>query len=94
MAHLSGCGWRGVADIAPFENILIDTCGSQPESGLVEYAVRELGAQRVLFGSDAPGRDFASQLGRVLAADISEHDRQAILGGNALKLLQLKGDQE
>jgi predicted TIM-barrel fold metal-dependent hydrolase len=87
MAHLSGCGWRGVCDIAPFPNISVDTCGSQPESGLVEYAVRELGAARVVFGSDATGRDFSCQLGRVLAANVSDADRQAILGGNAQRLL-------
>ena len=94
MAHLSGCGWRGVCDIAPHENISLDTCGSQPESGLVEYAVQELGAERVLFGSDAPGRDFACQLGRVLAAAAADDDRAAVLGGNAKRLLGLHSSAE
>jgi len=90
MAHLSGSGCRGVADIKPYANISIDTCGSQPEQGFVEYAVEQLGAERVVFGSDAPGRDFSCQLGRVLGADITEDERRAILTDNAVRLLELE----
>lgn len=89
MAHLNGCGWRGVADIKPHPNVHVDTSGSQPEHGLVEYAAEELGAERILYGSDAPGRDFACQLGKVLGANLSETEREAILGGNAQRLLKL-----
>src|SRR3712207_6583780 len=32
-------------------------------------AVRELGAERILYGSDAGGRSFASQLAKVTGAD-------------------------
>ncbi len=49
--------------------------------------MRELGAQRVLYGSDAGGRSFASQLGKVMGATISDHDRKLILGANLKRLL-------
>jgi len=87
MAHLSGCAQRGIQDIKPFPNVLVDTSGSQPVAGLVEYAVRELGAERLLYGSDIPVRDFAGQLGRILSADIAEEDREKILFRNARRLL-------
>ncbi|MFQ5809488.1 MAG: amidohydrolase family protein [Armatimonadota bacterium] len=90
MAHLSGSGCRGVADIKPYPNVSIDTCGSQPEHGFVEYAVAQLGAKRVVFGSDAPGRDFSCQLGRVLAADITDKQRRTILTDNGARLLGLE----
>ena len=90
MAHLSGSGCRGVADIKPYPNISVDTCGSQPEHGFVEYAVEQLGAERVVFGSDAPGRDFSCQLGRVQGADITEEQRRAILTENGARLLGLE----
>ena len=54
---------------------------------MVETAVRELGAGRVLYGSDAPGRSFASQLGKVMGADVTEADRKLILGENLRRLL-------
>jgi predicted TIM-barrel fold metal-dependent hydrolase len=50
-------------------------------------AVRELGADRVIFGSDSGGRSIASQLGKVMGADISEADRRLVLGENLKRLL-------
>lgn len=91
MAHLTGCGYRGVADIQAQPNVSVDTSGSQPEHGIIEYAVAKLGAERVLFGSDAPGRDFSCQLGRVLGAELTRRQRELILGGNACRVLGLEG---
>jgi predicted TIM-barrel fold metal-dependent hydrolase len=50
-------------------------------------AVRELGAERVIYGSDAGGRSFASQLAKVMGAEIPEAARQLILGENLRRLL-------
>ena len=47
----------------------------------------------MLYGSDAPGRDVLCQLGRVMAADISDDDRQKVLRLNAEKLLGLDGGE-
>ena len=87
MAHLYGVGERGVQDIAPYPNVLLDTSGSDPESGLLDYAVDCLGAERILFGSDAPGRDFAIQLAKVAGAGLTDAQRGLILGGNAARML-------
>jgi uncharacterized protein len=88
MAHMA-FDWRiGVAAVADCPNVLVDTCGFDPELGSVEHAVAVLGAGRVLYGSDAPGRDVHGQLGKVLAARISENERRAILYGNAERLLR------
>ena len=90
MAHLTGDGERGVLDIADCPNVLIDTSGGQPEAGLVEYAVRKLGANRVIYGSDWPIRDFGVQVGRVRSAKLSEAQRELILHGNAERVLGLQ----
>jgi predicted TIM-barrel fold metal-dependent hydrolase len=50
-------------------------------------AVRELGAERVLYGSDVPGRSFASQLAKAVGADIPDSARELILSGNLKRLL-------
>ena len=44
-------------------------------------------SERVIWGSDAPGRSFASQLGKVLGAEIDEEARGLILGGNLKRML-------
>jgi hypothetical protein len=89
MTHLTGCGPRGVLDIRPCPNVYVDTSGSQPFSGVVEYAVEKLGAERVLYGSDTPIRDLACQLGRISGAKISRHARDLIFGLNAKELMGL-----
>ncbi len=86
MAHLYGAGFRGIADIASYPNIYVDTGGGEPEAGIIEFAVKEMGAERILFGSDAPGRGFAVQLGKVTGAGISEEFKEMILWKNATKV--------
>ena len=83
MAHLTGCKKRGVQDIKKYENIFIDTSGSQPEDGYLEYAIDELGADRIVFGSDFPGRDIGTQLGRIYSVDMDDEMRNKILYKNA-----------
>lgn len=89
MPHLTGCLHRGVQDVRPFENVYVDTSGSQGVAGMVEYGVRHLGAGRILFGSDMPGRDFSAQLAKVCGAKISARDKEMILRLNARRLLRL-----
>ncbi len=93
--HTGGDWARGIRVIRPFSNVHADLAGSDPTAGFTEMAVSELGAERVLFGSDAGGRSFASQLAKVLGAEISERARELILSGNLKRLLksilQVKG---
>jgi predicted TIM-barrel fold metal-dependent hydrolase len=95
MAHLAGGGWRGVRDIEDCPRVVIDTSGAQPHAGLVEYAVARLGADRVVFGSDWPIRDFAVQRSRVEGARLTGEQTSLILGGTMQRLLATKrgGDQ-
>ena len=90
MAHLSAAGMRGVLAVKDLSNVYVDTSGSQPFAGVVEYAIAKLGAERILYGSDIPGRDFSSQLGRIYGANVIEKERRLILGLNAQRLLGLK----
>lgn len=89
MAHLTGCGHRGVLAARGIDNLWIDTSGASPEAGIVEHAVANLGSNRVLYGSDLPIRDLPAAIGQVAGADISDADRDAIFYGNATKLLKL-----
>lgn len=88
MAHLVGCGIKGIEMVAKLPNVLIDTSGGQPEAGLVEYAVQKIGAERLLFGSDWPYRDCAVQKAKINEAEISSVDKKLILADNARKVLK------
>lgn len=86
--HAGGDWEQGIRAIRSHPNIHADLCGGDPTAGYAEMAVRELGPERVLFGSDVNARSYASQLGKVLGADISESHRRLVLAGNIKRLLK------
>ena len=86
-AHTGGDWELGIRAIRPAKNISTCVAGFDPTWGVVEMAVRELGADRVIFGSDAAGRSFASQLAKVTGAEISHAAQTLILGENLRRLL-------
>jgi predicted TIM-barrel fold metal-dependent hydrolase len=75
--------------LARYPNYHIDTASTQNLAWSVREAVDTLGADRVIWGTDAPGIDFAQRLGAVLASGLSESDQRKLLGGNAARLLRL-----
>ncbi len=89
MAHLNGVGYRGIEAVVDVPNVVVDTSGGDPESGLVEAAVHRLGPHRVVYGSDAPIRHFGVTMNKVLGAKITDRDKRAILWENALRILKL-----
>lgn len=86
-AHCGGNWEYGLQAFRSCPNVLVDLCGFDPTAGVTEMAVRTLGAERVLFGSDAPGRSFATQLAKVLGANVSEDAKRLILEGNLRRIL-------
>ena len=87
MAHAGGDWERGLRAVRHVPNIHPDTCGNDPEAGFTELAVQLVGAERLIFGSDATGRSFASQMAKVTGADISDEQQRLILGENLERLM-------
>ena len=63
--------------------VYLDLSGSVVDAGMVERAVRILGADRLLFACDM---SLTASVGRIRGAEISEADRRKILSENALKI--------
>jgi predicted TIM-barrel fold metal-dependent hydrolase len=83
----SGGDWElGVRVVRPQKNVLLEFAGSDPHSGSVDLAVKELGIDRVVWGGHGPSRSYATELGKVLDADLSRAERMKIFGGNFRKL--------
>lgn len=55
----------------------------------IEYAYRAVGPERIVFGSDYPFNDMASEVSKVRRARIPEEAKKMILGENARKTLAL-----
>jgi len=84
----TGADWEcGVLAVRDLKHVTVDLAGSDPTAGFTEMAVRELGAERVLYGSDVGGRSFASQLAKVMGSKIPESAKAAILRDNLQRLL-------
>jgi len=86
-AHAGGDWELGIRALRGVPNVTAEICGGDPTAGFVEMAVRELGAERVMYGSDFSGRSFASQLAKVYGADVSDDAKRLILAGNIKRML-------
>ena len=76
-------------------NVYIDTSSAASlKSGLIEWAAAEIGANRLLFGSDSPIYFSPSQKARVEHAEIDDGAKRAILFDNAARLLGYEATQQ
>lgn len=95
MAHMAGQpyafgNWHLAVEVAGrHPNLYLDTATSQIDSGMLEHAVRCLGPERILFGSDTPLLDPWVQRAKVEGADLDPVAKSLILGGNIARLLGL-----
>ncbi len=75
--------------VAQHPNCCIDTSGyGHDRVGMLEYAVKTIGPDRVLFGSDFSINDPSTVIARVHNAFLTEEQRTKILGENLLALLR------
>lgn len=69
------------------ENIYLELCGSWMTGKWLQTLVQEIGAHRVIYGSDFPFIDMRYSLGRALFAPITPEERLLVMGGNMRRLI-------
>lgn len=89
-AHAGGEWEKGIRAVKGSPNVWVETSGFDATAGFLEMAVRELGDQRIVFGSHLPSRSLGTELGKVLGANLSEESKQRILGENYRRLFPLE----
>ena len=82
---------RHIERMKKFDNYYLDISGTGIfRNGMLANAIKEVGSERILFGSDFPTCNPAMFVGGVVLDDlISKKDKQNILYKNAKKLLNL-----
>ncbi|MCK9150538.1 amidohydrolase family protein [Methanobacterium alcaliphilum] len=97
LAHLGNGFWDQTLEIADkFSNVRFDTAIAishinTPTTLDDEDAVdliKAIGAEKILFGSDYPWINPSGDIKRIKALEISENDKELILGKNAAKLFK------
>src|SRR3990172_6740820 len=71
-------------------NLYLETTGVTAEAKIAK-AVREIGAHRVLYGSDLPFHNPHVEMEKVRMAEMTEAERSLVLGGNAARMFGLSG---
>ena len=80
---------------ARFPNLSLDICGhGYQRMGVLELAVRQAGAGRVLFGSDFTINDPAGVIARIQNTDFNTQTKAGLLEGNCSRLLSEHGWKE
>lgn len=88
VAHLGGMLHIDAVKNAKHRNVYTDTSGMDSlRNTLIEYAVSQIGSDRILFGTDTYAA--GAQRGRIEYALISQQDKENILLNNAKKLFGL-----
>jgi uncharacterized protein len=89
-AHIAGGGdWEYECKmLKQCPNIYVDTGGSNNEENIIDFAIKHLGEDRIFFGTDDC---FHHGVGKVLASDATESQKQKIFFNNYNNILRKGG---
>ena len=95
--HLDHCGrsWAyarwAVAQMKRYDNVVAQINYTNVTNGVIEHLVEQVGADRILFGTDAPMRDPRPQAAWLAFTRLSEQEKRKIYGGNFARTLERAG---
>jgi len=99
LAHLGGGRWRQTAELAAaFRGLVFDLCEiiawtgapNAPTGHELSALIREIGAERVMLGTDFPWYDLDRTEQQVMELPaLGPEEKEGILGANAVRILGL-----
>jgi len=89
-AHTGGGGdWEYACKaMKDYPNIYVDTSGSNNEGNMIDFALKNLGENRLFFGTDS---SYYQGVGGILAANLTESQRKKIFFDNYNSILRKGG---
>lgn len=89
--HMGGPAWKEMVDLAKgLKNIWVSHISSWADSDKVGYAIKELGSDKVLFGTGMMEGNGISQLGVIEDANITKEEKYKFCYKNAIDLFGLE----
>lgn len=89
---VSSIDFHGIASIEPHANICLETSGGY--SSVLAVALRRLGAQRVLFGTEHPLQHPAVELAKFQAVGVADDVWERVAWRNAMTLMGEEPDDD
>ncbi|MEA4908535.1 MAG: amidohydrolase family protein [Chloroflexi bacterium] len=74
---------------AKLENVYMDVANIHQLMHPVEWAIRDSGADKILFGTNIPFCEYSTEKRMIDVADITAEDREKIYWGNAARIFRL-----
>ncbi|MBS0000073.1 MAG: amidohydrolase [Cyclobacteriaceae bacterium] len=89
-AHIGGgADWEYECKLfKDHRNIYVDTSGSNNEENMIDFAVRQLGEDRLFYGSDG---SYYQGVGKILCANLTESQKKKIFFENYNNILKKGG---
>ena len=90
-AHIGGgIDWEDACKaLQGSPNVYVDVSGSNNEGGMIDFAMRYIGEDRLLFGCDY---SFYQSVGGMMAADLTELQRKKLFFENYQSILKKSGN--
>lgn len=85
MAHFGGNGYHGIKAIRDCPNVWADFSGTYFRRDELDYAIGQIGAGRIVFGSDM-NITYLVNVGQLEEAELTPEEKDMIYYKNALKL--------
>lgn len=84
--------WDKAMDLVrDFPNVYLELTAVLDDRGILDRFVREIGSERILFGTDLPWFSTYHGIGAVLDAEMTDDDRHNILHRNGERILKAAG---
>ncbi len=89
-AHIGGgSDWEYMCKcFADYPNIYVDTAGSNNEEYMIDFALQQLGEDRLFFGTD---NSYYQSIGKIIASGLTESQKHKLFYGNYQALLKRGG---
>ncbi len=90
LGHFGAYSRSVIEKMKYYKNVYMEISGPYSSSERIEAVVKEIGYERILFGSDAPYFNPRDESRKVYETKLPDEAKKAILGGNAARLLGLR----
>lgn len=89
-AHIGGgSDWECMCKtFEPYPNIYVDTGGSNNEEYMIDFALKHLGEDRLLFGSD---NSLYQSIGKIFASELTDSQKEKLFYKNYKRILNKGG---